>query len=440
NLDVLGSDSQCEYQWRERSGGGVGAGVEAEGILEGAACVETLRVAPRYTNKESILNITLSSTLTHTVTTTFNPATYNYLQEATELTDLGYHSILEEDEHAASNASGLLKEMCSSGGDGRLTSSLLQKLSQFTHALARSSSSSLPYLTSTCPVPIRRLVALAAAIVGGPHALPFFVMQLAEFSRIPEGPIKYGEEFLFTMALKNLVSPTHHSASSLPIDYFTRRENQMVYEELVDYLLDQDSPAVAGVATLLEGLKKGAPQLFERLLEKSSPFLSPAEACEDGRHDEAIRRMRVSSGLSSRPFGYVASLRPCFATEDVGVAVAAMDTLTDVDCDIQGVTELQKLGLESPSDPEIRIAAYRGLVHCLLKRPKLMETVADALDPTHDAFSTQDIFIPSSFLIFMRVSCTEHLAYMINLLTYCKVVKYTPCGTPQWHLHDSTTA
>ncbi|KAK7071872.1 hypothetical protein SK128_018548, partial [Halocaridina rubra] len=154
----------------------------------------------------------------------------------------------------------------------------------------------------------------------------------------------------------------------------------------------------------------------------------------------AIRRMRVSSGLSSRPFGYVASLRPCFATEDVGVAVAAMDTLTDVDCDIQGVTELQKLGLESPSDPEIRIAAYRGLVHCLLKRPKLMETVADALDPTHDAFSTQDIFIPSSFLIFMRVSCTEHLAYMINLLTYCKVVKYTPCGTPQWHLHDSTTA
>ncbi|XP_066983189.1 uncharacterized protein [Macrobrachium rosenbergii] len=318
-----------------------------------------------------------------------NPDIFEYLQEATEVTDLIYSPVQQEDEDAASNASGVLKEMCSSGGDGRLTSNLLQKFVHFTHALARSTSPTLPYLTATCPIPIRRMVSLAAAIVAGPRALDFFVTQLAEFSRLPENPIKYGEEFLFTLALRSLVNPKHPSAHALPPDYFTRRENQMVYEEVIDYLLEQDPPAVAGVATLLEGLKEGAPQLFERLLEKSLPFLSPAEACEEGRHAEAVRVLRVTSGLSSRPYGYVASLRPCFATEDVGVAVAAMDSLTLVDCDIQGVTELQKLGLASPSDPEIRIAAYRGLVHCLPEQPGLLEVVTDALDPSHDVFSTQ---------------------------------------------------
>ena len=53
------------------------------------------------------------------------------------------------------------------------------------------------------------------------------------------------------------------------------------------------------------------------------------------------------------------------------------------------MTELQKVGLDSPSDSEIRIAAYRGLVHCLPSQPDLIQTVAKALDSSHDDFSTQ---------------------------------------------------
>lgn len=50
---------------------------------------------------------------------------------------------------------------------------------------------------------------------------------------------------------------------------------------------------------------------------------------------------------------------------------------------------MQKLGLESPSDPEIRVAAYRGLVRCLPSNLQLLETVENALNPSHDAYSTQ---------------------------------------------------
>ncbi|XP_045111567.1 uncharacterized protein LOC123504800 isoform X2 [Portunus trituberculatus] len=104
---------------------------------------------------------------------------------------------------------------------------------------------------------------------------------------------------------------------------------------------------------------------------------------------QAVRLLRSVSGLSTRPQDYVTSLGPCFATDNVNVIVAAMDTLSTVDCDMQGVTELQKVGLDSPSDSEIRIAAYRGLVHCLPSQPDLIQTVAKALDSSHDDFSTQ---------------------------------------------------
>lgn len=56
--------------------------------------------------------------------------------------------------------------------------------------------------------------------------------------------------------------------------------------QLLDYLLSQTPVAVAEVAELLEGLQKVAPQLFERLLTKAAPSLSPAEACETGDHAE----------------------------------------------------------------------------------------------------------------------------------------------------------
>lgn len=56
--------------------------------------------------------------------------------------------------------------------------------------------------------------------------------------------------------------------------------------QLLDYLLSQTPTAVAEVAELLEGLQKVAPQLFERLLTKAAPSLSPAKACETGDHAE----------------------------------------------------------------------------------------------------------------------------------------------------------
>lgn len=77
----------------------------------------------------------------------------------------------------------------------------------------------------------------------------------------------------------------------------------------------------------------------------------------------------------------------------------------------QGVTELQRVGLDSPSDSEIRIAAYRGLVHCLPSQPDLIQTVAKALDPSHDDFSTQG-------QLYIVISSTEFLlvAEIIKLL------------------------
>lgn len=60
----------------------------------------------------------------------------------------------------------------------------------------------------------------------------------------------------------------------------------MLCPQLVDYLLTQTPPAVAGVAVLLEGLSKVAPQLFQRLLQKCGPFLLPRGACERGDYAE----------------------------------------------------------------------------------------------------------------------------------------------------------
>lgn len=48
-----------------------------------------------------------------------------------------------------------------------------------------------------------------------------------------------------------------------------------------------------------------------------------------------MRLLRTVSGLSTRPLDYVTSLGPCFATDNVDVIVAAMDTLSTVDCDMQ---------------------------------------------------------------------------------------------------------
>lgn len=48
-----------------------------------------------------------------------------------------------------------------------------------------------------------------------------------------------------------------------------------------------------------------------------------------------MQLLRSVSDLTTRPQDYVTSLGPCFATDNVDVIVAAMDTLATVDCDMQ---------------------------------------------------------------------------------------------------------
>nr|XP_045591909.1 uncharacterized protein LOC123753944 [Procambarus clarkii] len=419
-VDVAGSSSGCEYRWR----GGVGA------VLDSLHCSDTLLLAPRYSSSAaSVLNITLSTSLTHTATAPFNSADHEYIQEATETTDLTYQ-LPSYQEDGEDELAELVEEVCSSEGDGRLTGDVLQKMSQLLKVLSRTRAE-MPRLAPTCPANVRQLVGVGSAVVGGPRFLHFFVTQLAELSREADAPVRMGEDLLFTTALRSLVSSDHPAARHLPHDFFLRRENQMVYEELVDFLEQQSPPEVAGVAVLLEGLKVVSPQLFKRLLQKSAPHLSPEAACQSGDHPQAVRLLRSVRGLSVRPAGYVASLKPCFANDNVDVVVAAMDTLASVDCTIQGVTELQKLGLESPSDPEIRIAAYRGLVHCIPSRPHLLQAVAKALNPQDDAYSTQVASYVWSHVQSVISSEDPSLVTLRELMTAADLVGHVP--DPVWY-------
>lgn len=70
--------------------------------------------------------------------------------------------------------------------------------------------------------------------------------------------------------------------------------------------------------------------MHERHLGRHS-FLNAASLVSG----QAVRLLRTVSGLSTRPQDYVTSLGPCFATDNVDVIVAAMDTLSTVDCDMQ---------------------------------------------------------------------------------------------------------
>lgn len=54
----------------------------------------------------------------------------------------------------------------------------------------------------------------------------------------------------------------------------------------MDYLLTQTPSAIAGVATLLEGVSRVAPQLFQRMLQKCGPYLLPKDACQRGDYAE----------------------------------------------------------------------------------------------------------------------------------------------------------
>ncbi|KAK8738666.1 hypothetical protein OTU49_003997, partial [Cherax quadricarinatus] len=147
-------------------------------VLEGVQCMETLLVAPRYTSPSNVLNITLAMSLTHTATAAFNPAAYEYLQEATETTDLLYQPLSYQAEGEDEDVIKLMKEVCSIEGDGRLTGGLLQKMSQVMKVLSRTTTE-LPLLITTCSTNVRRMVALMSAIVAGPRSLHFFVAQLA---------------------------------------------------------------------------------------------------------------------------------------------------------------------------------------------------------------------------------------------------------------------
>lgn len=412
------SSSACEYQWRE---GG-------RAVLEGVRCIETLLVAPRYSAASQLLNATLTSSLTLNETTPIDPATENYMNGARETTDLTFQPEPYEDEEG--NVLQLMEEVCSSEGQERFTAELLQKLSHLSYAISRAASD-LPDLPAACPANVRRGVALAVAVVGGPRTLHFFVKQLAELSLASSGSSFSDDEYFFTLALRSLVNPAHHTRTSLPRDFFLRRENQIVYDELVDYLLTQTPSAIAGVATLLEGVSRVAPQLFQRMLQKCGPYLLPKDACQRGDYAEAVRLLRTVSGLSTRPQDYVTSLGPCFATDNVDVIVAAMDTLSTVDCDMQGVTELQRVGLDSPSDSEIRIAAYRGLVRCLPSQPDLIKTIAKALDPSHDDFSTQVASYVWSHIQSVVTSEDPSLISLRDLLSASDVVAGVP--DPVWY-------
>lgn len=72
------------------------------------------------------------------------------------------------------------------------------------------------------------------------------------------------------------------------------RDHSVLLPQLVDYLLTQTPPAVAGVAALLDGLSKVAPQLFQRLLQKSGPYLLPRGACERGDYAEVGHVFMIS--------------------------------------------------------------------------------------------------------------------------------------------------
>ncbi|ROT81709.1 putative vitellogenin-like [Penaeus vannamei] len=141
-LDVLGSTSSCEYSWRDTAGG----------KLQGVECEETLLVGPRYAAASQVLNVTLRSQLLLTATTTFNPAVYDYLEEATISTDLTFQAVPYQDEGV--DVDTLMKEACASEGRGRLTGSLLQKMSQLVHALARGPAPT-PDLSYACPITVR---------------------------------------------------------------------------------------------------------------------------------------------------------------------------------------------------------------------------------------------------------------------------------------------
>lgn len=66
------------------------------------------------------------------------------------------------------------------------------------------------------------------------------------------------------------------------------------YPQLVDYLLTQTPSAIAGVATLLEGVSRVAPQLFQRMLQKCGPYLLPKDACQRGDYAEVSYVIRFS--------------------------------------------------------------------------------------------------------------------------------------------------
>lgn len=52
-----------------------------------------------------------------------------------------------------------------------------------------------------------------------------------ELSLGPSGSSFSDDEYFFTLALRSLVNSAHHTRTSLPRDFFLRRENQIVYDE-----------------------------------------------------------------------------------------------------------------------------------------------------------------------------------------------------------------
>ncbi|CAL4121836.1 unnamed protein product [Meganyctiphanes norvegica] len=376
DLSLLGSESQCTYQWQ---------GADSDNLQQ-VLCIENISVGRRFTSEEKILNLTVISSVLLTSIEEMNPLAPAYVRKAIETTEFTYEAISKSEgiEMSEEEISEQLHVVCKSPSGMRPDPELIKNIAILAHSFSRART--LPAFTHQCPSEHRKNIAIMAALSGGARHLHFFYKQIQEIMQTRDVSEDWlNDEYRIIVALRRIVTPN----SAFSTDFFMRDDNQRIYEELVDLLLSRQPVSVAGLASLLDGLSEVAPDLFTKMLQKAEPYISPIKACEQANPVEAVKILRSVVGLTKRPPRYVASLQPCFTLDVVGVSVASMDTLATVDCNGPNVVELLRLGLESPSDPEIRIAAYKGMLHCIPERPQLLETIGYTLDKQSDDFSVQ---------------------------------------------------
>ncbi|XP_076041015.1 uncharacterized protein LOC143025360 isoform X2 [Oratosquilla oratoria] len=403
-LDTSESSFTCEHEWHPQTKN-----------LESGSCHENFRIAPRFSTADKVLNVSLVSSLEKVRAAPFlSPRVYNYLRSATEPTSLAWEETKPEPADATT-LGGLMDEYCVAKQE--MGPAFLERMGRLLQAVS-SNPENLPLVSPSCNAPAMRMLALTAAMVAGPRALSVFYHILQELESEPWSESLLDAGPLNVMALQSLATANPH----LPADFFLRPETRNIYTQLVEKLVKVQPPPVAAVAALLESLSSSAPHLLPELLAVSAPILSPAKACLEGHPQQAITTLKALAGLSVRPVDHISSLRSCFATEDVAVQVAAMESLSHVKCEVQGVTELLRLGLESSSDPEIRIAAYQSLLHCLPGDPSLLESFIKVLTAKDETFSNQVASYIWSHLRAVRDSEDPSLAFLQEAIITSKTL------------------